>query len=143
MKKMTIQFDQKRYIRVDLIANLIHHHTRTLKFDFNVDLSNYLYKNIVGHLQKGYLNEGDVSKFMLRTVQADDVVVDVGANVGFYSLMLSTLVGTGGAVISFEPSVENVEAIQKNIETNNINNVDIRQKIIGEKSGQTSFFKYV
>ena len=46
-------------------------------------------------------------------------------------------------MISFEPSVENVGAIQKNIETNNINNVDVRQKIIGEKSGQNSFFKYV
>ena len=38
-------------------------------------------------------------------VKPDDGVFDVGANIGFHSMWLSTLVGVGGAVLAFEPSI--------------------------------------
>src|SRR5437867_10327160 len=44
-------------------------------------------------------------------VQMGDWVLDVGANVGQYTLRLSELVGTEGRVIAFEPIVETAEIL--------------------------------
>src|SRR5580765_1322501 len=47
--------------------------------------------------------EYDKQKLFQKTVRSGDVVYDVGANAGFYSLLASLLVGEKGHVYSFEP----------------------------------------
>jgi len=45
-----------------------------------------------------------LSKFLAATIQPGDVVCDVGANLGYYSLLMAELVGPGGRVHAFEPN---------------------------------------
>jgi FkbM family methyltransferase len=62
------------------------------------------------------------------------VFYDVGANVGFFSLLATRRVGRDGAVYAFEPVAENVEAIRRNLRLNAIDNVSVFQVAIEEKS---------
>jgi len=47
-------------------------------------------------------------------------VLDIGANVGFFSILLSRIVGSKGKVISFEPLPTNIDFIHKHIQLNKI-----------------------
>lgn len=52
-----------------------------------------------------------------------DIVIDIGANVGFFSLYASKRVGNEGLVISIEPLPDAYECLKKNIEINQIKNI--------------------
>jgi FkbM family methyltransferase len=52
-----------------------------------------------------------------------DTFLDLGANIGFYSLMASGMVGSTGKVISVEADRDNFSLLQRNIELNGIRNI--------------------
>src|SRR6516162_3358285 len=54
-----------------------------------------------------------------------DWVVDVGANVGHYTIRLSQLVGKSGRVFAFEPVPENFELLVSNVSTVCVQNVTL------------------
>jgi FkbM family methyltransferase len=53
----------------------------------------------------------------------DNVVIDVGAHYGFYTLYASRLVGANGLIIALEPASENYKRLTANLELNKIKNV--------------------
>jgi len=53
------------------------------------------------------------------------VFIDVGANVGKYTVMVGKKLKNKGKVIAFEPEPSNLKALRKNISMNNIKNVKI------------------
>ena len=55
-----------------------------------------------------------------REVQAGDVVLDVGANIGYYTAMLARRVGDTGKVYALEPEPRNYELLTRNIGLNGI-----------------------
>src|SRR5204863_3571101 len=57
-----------------------------------------------------------------RLLAKDAIVADVGANIGVYTLWLSTHAVGRGHVYAFEPSVDVLEHLSKNLELNNISN---------------------
>jgi FkbM family methyltransferase len=63
-------------------------------------------------------------------------VVDVGANLGLYSLLLSELVGPGGRVVSFEPDPDLCSLLQENCGVNLVGNIDLRPMALGLGSGR-------
>lgn len=67
-------------------------------------------------------------------IHEGDVVWDIGANIGFYSLIASRLVG-GGEVVAFEPLPQNLRALARNIGLNGIENVRIVDLALGEHPG--------
>ncbi len=66
-------------------------------------------------------------------------VFDVGAHVGFYTILASLLVGNKGAVFSFEPLLQNIHFLGKHITLNRLNNVTVIEAAVGRKSGIMSF----
>ena len=68
---------------------------------------------------------------MARLVAPGDVVVDVGANVGFHTLLLSRLVGPTGRVLAFEPMPHALQRLKANLAMNACDNVIIRECAIG------------
>lgn len=73
------------------------------------------------------------------TVQSGSIVFDVGANVGFYTLLSSVLVGPQGRVIAFEPSQRNVEYLKRHVSMNRISNVTIIQAGVAARAGEARF----
>ena len=111
-------------------------------FKFNFDLNKKNHQTIYGLLQEGHLYEADVSNFMVRTINEGDIAVDVGANVGFYSMLLCSLNNDKGQVIAFEPSDLNASEIKENQLINNYINIDIRQKLVGDSNAKEVFYHF-
>ena len=63
---------------------------------------------------------------------------DVGANVGFVTLIAASIVGPSGRVVAFEPVPENVAAIRENLALNAIEWVELHQTAIARSSGSAS-----
>jgi FkbM family methyltransferase len=68
-------------------------------------------------------------------VKRDGVVFDIGANVGFFTLLASCLVGPRGKVVAFEPVPRNVGMLRRHLEMNGIENVDVRQVAVSDVTG--------
>ena len=68
------------------------------------------------------------------------VVVDVGANVGYFSLLAAELVGSSGKVYAFEPEPGNHGVLQKNIEINSLSNIQVEEMAVSDNSGVADFF---
>jgi FkbM family methyltransferase len=60
-------------------------------------------------------------------------VVDVGANIGYYTLMFAQVVGPEGRIVAIEPSPENLPELKLNVERNKLRNVEIIPKAVGNE----------
>lgn len=67
------------------------------------------------------------------------VAYDVGANIGYVSLLLAKRAGENGRVFSFEPLPSNQERLQKNMALNPVLNVKLIPKAIADREGRTTF----
>ncbi len=84
--------------------------------------------------------EPDVWTSLMKNVQRDDVVVDVGAFIGLYSVALARRCGPAGKVVAFEPDPENFGALRAHIELNGIRDrIELIQAAVGEQDGVVSF----
>jgi len=83
--------------------------------------------------------EADAQLLIKNCDIADTIAFDIGANVGFYSILFSRLVGPKGKVMSFEPFPRNVNYLKRHIEINSISNVEIHDMAIGNKNGLMRF----
>jgi FkbM family methyltransferase len=73
---------------------------------------------------------------LLRTLVRDnDVVVDVGANIGYLALIFRGCIGDGGRMICIEPDTDNLRELQRCMELNSISNVSIHNAAIGASVG--------
>jgi FkbM family methyltransferase len=70
-----------------------------------------------------------------RLLQPGDVAVDVGANIGLYTLLFSQLVGVAGRVHSFEPAPENARRLRVNLLLNEADNVEAQQAAVFSRPG--------
>jgi FkbM family methyltransferase len=89
-------------------------------------------------LQSGW--ERQTTAIFSEVVREGDVVLDLGANLGYFSLLASKLVGDGGKVFAFEPEPKNYQLLLKNIDINGYHNIIALPKAISAKSGKMSLF---
>ena len=83
--------------------------------------------------------EPEVVRSIQDHVQLGTRVLDIGAQSGFYSLLLSRLVGPEGMVFAFEPLPANFRILEENLRLNSIQNVTIRREAVSDFSGNISF----
>lgn len=80
------------------------------------------------------------TEFAKKEIKKGDVVLDLGANVGYYSLIFAKLVGENGKVFAFEPDPTNFALLKKNVETNGYKNVTLVQKAVSNKTGKIRLY---
>lgn len=81
--------------------------------------------------------EKDEIEIIRKYVKKDDVVLDIGANIGYHTIVLSDLVGTAGKVYSVEPFSKNFQLLKKNISCNSLTNVFPDKICLGEAKKET------
>jgi len=67
-------------------------------------------------------------------------VIDIGANIGYFSLLAAKLVGNRGKVYAFEPEPRNYEAMLKNIGLNGYDNTVAVQKAVSNTAGMVKLY---
>ena len=80
-------------------------------------------------------------EFCKKELKKGDTVIDVGANIGYFTLFFSKLVGEKGKVIAFEPDPINFDILKKNIELNKITNVELVKKGVSNKNEFMRLYK--
>jgi FkbM family methyltransferase len=78
--------------------------------------------------------EREVISAVTATVKPGMTVIDIGAHIGYYSLLFGKCVGREGRVYSFEPLPGNFALLQKNIQLNNLEQVHLRNQAVFSRS---------
>jgi FkbM family methyltransferase len=85
-----------------------------------------------------------VSEVLARLVQPDQTVIDVGANVGYMTLLAALVAGAGGRVLSFEPHPELFAILTKNIltvqERFQMARTELHNSAVGDSSGSAELW---
>jgi FkbM family methyltransferase len=80
------------------------------------------------------------SKLFINEVTKARTVVDVGANIGYYTLLGSSSLGDKGEVYSFEPDERNFDLLLKNIKLNHFNNILPVRRAVSNVTGKSLLF---
>ena len=75
------------------------------------------------------------TSLFLEHVKEGDTIVDVGANIGYYTVLGAQAVGSSGRVYAFEPDPSSFGYLERNVEVNGYKNVVLEQKALTNKPG--------
>ena len=80
--------------------------------------------------------EPEFQRALAQRVRPGHVVYDLGANVGFYTVLCARLAGPAGRVVAVEPFPASAEAVRFNARLNGFETVDVVEAAIGEAPGR-------
>jgi FkbM family methyltransferase len=69
-------------------------------------------------------------------------VLDIGANIGFYTVLFAKWCAPGGRVIAFEPDKDNLLFLRKNVEENALANVTVLASAVSDVVGSATLFQH-
>ena len=101
-----------------------------------LDPQKYLDSQIVSN---GYF-EPKLTKIVKNLVSEGNYCLDVGANIGYYTVLLSKLIGSKGIVHAFEPTNNYKTILYDNIRENNISNVIVHDYALSNKEEELSIY---
>jgi FkbM family methyltransferase len=81
-------------------------------------------------------NELPVQAVLTQHLRKGDVVFDVGANVGFLSVVAAKLVGGSGSVCAFEPVPANAKLVRRNASLNHFDHLTVLETAVGDRAGR-------
>lgn len=86
---------------------------------------------------------GTYQRHVTRALQAHArpgaVAYDIGAHIGYFSMVLSRCVGPAGCVIAFEPDPSNARALTRNLDASRSSNVTVVPRVVADTSGTVQF----
>ena len=94
------------------------------------------YRQLVKH----GIYEKETTEYFLENVSRGDVVLDIGANIGYFTLLFASLVGKEGKVFSFEPEPSNFKILKKNVKTNDFQNVVFENVAVSDSMGTIELY---
>ncbi len=75
-----------------------------------------------------------------KSIKKGDTVVDIGAHIGYYTIIAAKIVGPKGRVYAFEPNPNNFKLLSKTIATNQYSNVILVKKAVSDKTGKIKLY---
>jgi len=76
--------------------------------------------------------------YLRRTLRPGDTFVDVGANVGYFSVLAAKLVGPTGTVIAVEPEARSLDLLHRNLARNGCHTAHVIEAAAGATAGQVA-----
>lgn len=108
------------------------------KYNFLIETSLYEY------YMSGYLFLRETNPLETRVVRTllnkGDVMIDVGAHIGWYTLNAAQKVGSKGHVFAFEPNPECLDYLKRNLKLNQYNNVILEPIALCNRNGRVNFW---
>lgn len=81
------------------------------------------------------------TKLLKEKIHKGDNILDIGAHIGYYTLIAAQMVGEKGKVYAFEPDPQNFAILSKNIKYNNLSNVELINKAVASSSRKMKFYQ--
>jgi len=80
--------------------------------------------------------EQEATLAFARLLRPGITVVDIGANIGYYTIISAQAVGVTGRVLAFEPGPDNIRILRHNVALNGLDNVTVRQEAVAANGGR-------
>lgn len=74
------------------------------------------------------------TRIVSKIIKPGDAILDLGANIGYYTLLFAKMAGINGKVYAFEPEPEIFGILKKNVNENGYKNVILEQKAVSDKN---------
>jgi len=91
-------------------------------------------------LRRKHTYHPQMTHVLRRMIEPGMVCIDIGANIGYFTVIMSRAVGESGKVYAFEPDETNFSLLQKNLELNECKNVIPERLAISNVRGRTELF---
>src|ERR1035437_453528 len=110
---------------------------------FSIRLGKFLYNNafpLYNGIYPIFKRKQDAMELKLirSIVKPGFNILDIGANIGFYTKLFSQLTGPTGSVHAFEPETTNFKYLQNNLRANK--NVTLINKAVSDKTGPLKIY---
>jgi len=96
----------------------------------------FLYKPLYFYYKKKF--DKEKINFFKKKIKPGMTVIDIGGNIGFYTILLSSLVGSEGRVHTFEPDLLNFKYLTLNTKKNK--NVFLNNAAVGKEAGRLKLY---
>jgi FkbM family methyltransferase len=80
------------------------------------------------------------TELVKKEIKKGDVVLDIGANIGYYTLIFARIVGEEGKVFAFEPDPDNLALLKRNLEINGYQNTILITKAVSNKTEKIKLY---
>jgi FkbM family methyltransferase len=87
--------------------------------------------------------EPHVTQELVPLLQPGTVFLDIGANLGYYSLLAASLIGSHGKVIACEPNPDNCRYLKRSIRVNGFENIEILPYGAAEREGTLKVYPHL
>jgi FkbM family methyltransferase len=98
-----------------------------VKMDFSEEIARLL-------LLHGAYEASEIAS-VLSLAKPGSTAIDVGANVGMYTVALATRIGSAGKVLAFEPVPQTSHRLRENLALNGLENVEVFEAAAGQSRG--------
>ena len=109
---------------------------RRIDMRFDLDPEDASCRALQYYFEHQQAPEPEVVHLLFHALREGDVIVDGGANIGFFSVLMSKLVGPTGRVLAVEPDSHNVALLRRNLGLNRCDNVQVIEKALGSEPGE-------
>lgn len=113
---------------------------RNAEFMLTVNLDDPADVSMIHGLSQGYLYEPDLVWLLLRTLKQGDTALDIGANLGFFSLLMGQLVGVSGQVRAYEPAPNVLPLLEQNVAQNHMRQITVYPTVLWSSRTEIDFF---
>jgi len=149
---------KKLFLKIYKKINPILENNGKFKIPFSIKIQRFLFskaKSNIVHIQghKMFLDPNDslnfsidgiweetLTNYVKKIIKEGDVVLDIGANMGYFTLIFAKLVGDKGKVFAFEPEPNNFSLLKKNVEVNGYTNVILENKGLSHENKITKLY---
>lgn len=108
-------------------------HPRLLVHKRRETISNFVRLHRIWHRQ--------VTAYIVSYLNEGDTFIDVGANIGYFSVYAGLCVGSAGRVHAMEPDEDNALLLEANLALNNIANVKVHRTAVSDEPGQGTLYR--
>ncbi len=85
--------------------------------------------------------EWEEREWLLNELKPGDVFYDIGANVGYFTLLAAEICGKNGQVVSFEPVKETFASLSENVQLNpQLQNIQLLNYAVSDKEGDQNIY---
>ena len=129
-----------RYVAANVLGSLLARrwpvrtseiHGYSLELDLRDEVQRQIYFGIF---------DPHIERVLTTHLQPGSVFYDVGANVGYFSFVASSVVGGSGEVHSFEPIGANADRILTNVDRNGIRNLTLNRAAVADSNGRVTLY---
>jgi len=107
--------------------------------DFNIRIANASELRLAESIVHEH-GELPVIGSLVSATHDGDVVFDIGANIGIYTVALAQKTGFKGKVIAFEPEEKSHQRLAENVQLNGLTNVMLIKKALGDTNGKSQLY---